>query len=410
MLTSDHAIITFNRGLAVPDRLTRKRHAHYLEYAAKMLAVYRDGVGQTRRELHRAVEAILAAEPQCQPRRIASFCKLLDDLGEFDADKPGVAAKLRLEVFSEAAKYHPLVAEADTMFERTEGEVKTLIAQKLGREWSEIEPALYADVIDCQRLKAFDGDGSAEALLSRYNVAQLQACLYRAERLTIRARADFAAIVRYAKLARLLLDIRRIGADEYRLDLSGPATVLHETRRYGVNFARFLPALLACRGWSMEATIQTPWAGRARLKIDSSDGYASHVPSPEEFDSTVEERLAETWGEERDGWRLARSAGILHEGQHTFVPDFLFRHEDGREVFLEIVGFWTPEYLAHKRQTLRQFHRHRLLLAVPERTVRPGADEGPDLIVYKTRLKPEAVSAALARRGETTKGGDAGAG
>src|SRR5271169_3290680 len=102
MLTSDHAIITFARGLALPDRLTRKRHAHYMGYAEKMLGVYRSGIGKTRRELHRSVEAILALEPSCPPRRIASFCKLLDDWSEFDADRPGDAAGLRLEVFAEA--------------------------------------------------------------------------------------------------------------------------------------------------------------------------------------------------------------------------------------------------------------------------------------------------------------------
>jgi len=29
----------------------------------------------------------------------------------------------------------------------------------------------------------------------------------------------------------------------------------------------------------------------------------------------------------------------------VFVPDFTFRHEDGTQACLEIVGFWTPEYL-----------------------------------------------------------------
>ena len=58
--------------------------------------------------------------------------------------------------------------------------------------------------------------------------------------------------------------------------------------------------------------------------------------------------MADKFGPTRDGWQLIREGEILHEGQKTFVPDFTFRHEDGTQVFLEIVGFWTPEYLARQ--------------------------------------------------------------
>jgi len=51
-----------------------------------------------------------------------------------------------------------------------------------------------------------------------------------------------------------------------------------------------------------------------------------------------------------NGWQLIREGEILYHHQKTFVPDFTFRHEDGTEVLLEIVGFRTPEYPAHKRE------------------------------------------------------------
>lgn len=394
MLTADQSIVRYDKGLAFPDRLTRVTHKHYLDYAARMIAVYRGGVGRTRRQLHKGVEAVLASEPDCDRRRIAGFCKLLDDAGEFDQDRRGAAAALRLKVFSMAAKYHPLVTEPDLIFERSEGEVKGLIAGELGRPWEEIEAGLYVDVIDYQPLRSFAGFDSPEALLTRYNLAQLQACLYKARSMVVKASADFAAIVRYAKLARLLVDTRRISASEYRIDLSGPASVLHETRRYGVTFARFTSALVACRGWSMTATVITPWGRDAQLHVTSEDGYRSHVTSPAEFDSEVEEALAKKWGEACEGWRLVREAGILQEGQATFVPDFLLRHEDGREAFLEVVGFWTPEYLAAKRKTVALFKDRRIVLAIPRRTAKDGA-VGAGVVVYKTRIKPDEVVKAV---------------
>src|SRR5439155_16784412 len=124
-------------------------------------------------------------------------------------------------------------------------------ARDVGRPWEEIEAELYLDVIDQQRLLSFQGGEDPPALLARYNVAQVQACLYRAERLTITATSDFKTILRHAKLARLLHEIERRGPSNYRILLTGPASVLEGTRRYGVSMARFLPSLLGCKGWSL---------------------------------------------------------------------------------------------------------------------------------------------------------------
>ena len=397
MLTRDESIVVYERGRAIPDRLTRRAHAHYLAYADRMLDTYRRGAGRTRRELHRAIEGIFADEPECESRRIRAFSKLLDDASEYDEDRRRVAAKLRLQVFGMAAKSHPLVSQPDRLFEAGEAEVKARIARELGRPWPEIEAQLYADVLDFQKLKEFRGYPDAGAFLSRYNVAQVQACLYRAERMAITATRDFKTILRYAKLARLLLDIERVAPSAYRIELSGPASLLRETRRYGVNLARFLPALLACEGWRMEATLRTPWGAKARLELSSRDGLRSHLPPPEEFDSTVEEAFAARFGEEREGWRLLREAEIVHEGQTAFVPDFTFRHADGTEVLFEVVGYWTPEYLARKRETLRRFRRHKILLAVSARSLREGTRLPDDIIVYKTCIRPDAVVDALER-------------
>jgi predicted nuclease of restriction endonuclease-like RecB superfamily len=397
MLTSELAIVAYERGRAVPDRLTRTSHGHYAAYAEKMLTVYRTGTGRTRVELHRAIEGLFAGEPDCDARRIRAFCKLLDDVSEYEEDARGRAAALRLSVFDKAAKLHPLVREPDRLFETGEAAAKARIAGEIGRPWEEIEADIYADVIDYHRLRRFEGYPSPEALLSRYNVAQVQAALYRAVRMSIRATGDFKTILRYAKLARLLHEIRREGPSEYRIDLAGPASVLRETRRYGVNLARFLPALLACKGWSMEAELSTPRGWKARLALSDKDGLRSHLPQPEAFDSTVEERFATKFGAEREGWKLDREGEVVFEGQTAFVPDFVFRHADGTEVLFEIVGFWTPEYLAHKRETYRRFRNRRILMAVPAVSIREGATIPEDVLVYKSAIKVEPVLDALER-------------
>jgi len=395
MLTSEQSIVEFNSGRAIPDRLTQNTHRHYTEYARGMLSVYRDGIGRQRCWLHRQIESLFADEPDCPVRRIQAFCKLLDDKSVYQTDPQGKAAKLRLQVFSEAGRFHPLVEHADRLFEYDEKKIKTTLADKLGISQEQLEQNLYSDVIDFQQLEQFDGYPDAQALLSRYNVAQLQACLYKAECITVSASDDFKTILRYAKLARLLHEIVRLNSSSYRITFSGPASVLHETRRYGINFAMFLPALLACKGWQMTALVQTPWNRPAQLILSDRDGFTSHLPSPNEFDSTLEESFAGKFGTRRNGWQLIREGEILHDHQKTFVPDFTFRHDDGTEVLMEIVGFWTPEYLAHRRQTLQQFRHHRIIIAVPEKSLRDGATIGENVLVYKTALKLDPLMETL---------------
>jgi uncharacterized protein len=408
MLTREHAIAEYSRGRVLPDRLTRQTHAHYVKYAERMLEIYRAGLGRTRRELHRAVWDALADEPDCPARRIEAFCKLLDDAGRFDQDRRGRAAALRREVFRMAAGRHPLVRRADRLFESEEAKVKAEIAVRLGRTWEEIDAELFADVTEFHRLAEFAGYPSGEALLSRYNVAQVQAALFDAVSMTVWAGEDFKTILRYAKLARLMHTIARVPgagpapqgveAARYAIRFDGPASVLRQTRRYGAAMARFLPALIACRGWRMHAVVETRWRGvRASLDLSAADGLRSHLPPPDEFDSQVELSFAEKWGDEpRGGWRLEREGEILHHGQKVFVPDFVFRHDDGRTVLLEIVGFWTPEYLEAKARTLAEFAERRVLLAVAAASVEKLPDLPPGTIFYKSALRLNDVLDRLA--------------
>jgi len=141
----------------------------------------------------------------------------------------------------------------------------------------------------------------------------------------------------------------------------------------------------------MSATIKTPWKTTAKLNLSDKDGFSSHLPEPDEFDSSVEEAFAKKFGTERDGWQLIREGEILHKNQTTFVPDFVFRHKDGNEVLMEIIGFWTPEYLAHRRETLRKFHKHNILLAIPESSLKVDADSAKNVVPYKKAILLKSV-------------------
>lgn len=366
-----------------------------------MLDAYRAGIGKARRDLHGEVERIFADVADCPPKRVAAFCKLLDEASEYDKDSRGKAAKLRKEVFRLAALLHPLVAAKDSLFENEESSVKVDVAKALGKAWPDIERSMFMDVIDYHRLKSFTGYADAKALLSRYNVAQWQVRLYDATSMVVRAGDCLKTIVRHAKLAGLMHSIEKDRATgEYVLTFDGPTSALRETSRYGVNMARLLPTLAACGGWRMTAEIQRNRGG-FKPRLDLKAGLLKvDSPPPEPFDSSVEAAFSKKWGgAEREGWRLAREDVILDQGQKVFIPDFTLRHSSGAEVLLEIVGFWTPEYMAKKVETLRLFRDSRILLAVAEQVVGGLPEDIGPTVRYKSGLKIKDVLAALGQFG-----------
>lgn len=400
MLTREHAIATFDfvKGLVIPDRLVKSRHLNYMGYAERIVGIYREGVGKCRHDLHAAVERVFADDPEYHPRRVGAFCKLLDDVSEYDTARRG-AKKLRSRVFALGAKSHPLVRHIEGLFQKSESEIKTAIVAEFGIAWPEIAAGMYSDVIEFHRLKKFDGYPNPHSLLSRYNVAQVQTALFDALRLRIHATRDYKQILRYAKLAGLMHTITRRSDGTYMFEFDGPASVLTETRRYGVFMAKFIPGLLSCKGWTMEADIKrNPRTPTMKLLLSSKNGLSGEVPAPEEFDSSVERVFAQKWGaDSRDGWTMERESEILHSGQHCFFPDFAFTHEDGRRAYVEVIGFWTPEYLAAKRRTLELFRDRRIILAVKAPLGENFSDVSFRIVEFKSVIKVAAVLEELER-------------
>lgn len=403
MLTRELAINTIVGDRIVPDRLCRPRDAHYRVYAEEMLRIFKEGVGKTRQELRDAVRRVFDNEPACNPRRIGAFCKLLEDppVSKFATDRPGNAAKLRCQVFAKAAPYHPLVATRDELFESEEQRVKEDITRQLGRpSWATLQSELFADVLEYNILLEFRGFPSPEALLARYNVAQVQAALFDAVSLTVRTRTNLKEVLTRAKLARLLHTVtapppgEREGCYTFRFD--GPASVHLPTRRYGADMARFLPSLIACEDWTMRAEIRRGRSRHYHLDLKAGSLHADH--EAKQFDSAFESSFFEKWGTKpREGWTISRESDVLDQAQTVFIPDFSFQHEDGRRVFLEIAAYWTPEYVRAKSAKISRFPDAPLVLALPQRLAKKWSVLPPHVLFFKSALKIKAVVEALER-------------
>jgi predicted nuclease of restriction endonuclease-like RecB superfamily len=91
-------------------------------------------------------------------------------------------------------------------------------------------------------------------------------------------------------------------------------------------------------------------------------------------------------------WHVLREPAAVPAQGTLLFPDFLLRHRlDPRRRFLvEIVGFWTPEYVSRKLGTLRAARIENLILCVDDTRRCSEADFPGDARVVRFRRKVDA--------------------
>jgi uncharacterized protein len=157
--------------------------------------------------------------------------------------------------------------------------------------------------------------------------------------------------------------------------------------------ATFLPALLHVTKWELEAHLYLR-GQETRYALTSEARFVSHYSRPPEFDSLLEEAFFKRWARLETLWTLEREVEIIDLKGTIFLPDFALRHSDGRTVYVEIVGFWHPDYLKRKFEKVRRAGLPNLILAVSERLkVGDGALEGlpRPVVFFKGKLDPGKV-------------------
>jgi predicted nuclease of restriction endonuclease-like RecB superfamily len=158
--------------------------------------------------------------------------------------------------------------------------------------------------------------------------------------------------------------------------------------------ALFLPALLPCERWWMDATIIMGKRNHFRFRLTDEFGLRSHYRDPGEFDSELERRFATQFEQVETEWTLERETDIINLKDTVMIPDFAFSHPDGRQALMEIVGFWMPDYLQKKLWKLKQAGMPNMIIAVSEQ-LNCSADDFRDIagevLFFKTRIKPKDV-------------------
>jgi predicted nuclease of restriction endonuclease-like RecB superfamily len=372
--------------------------------AEQMLATYRASAGRTRGEIADDLADLIPEGPRgLLP---AGLAKLLEERCEFEvaADQPPEA--LREAVFKLAAQHRAEAAKTGAPFDRTAVLKEAAAALNLAFAPEQIDRDLFADLKDEQRVRSFD-DTSAERLLERYNVALAQAILLRCTEMDVRiwgeTPARFRQLFRSVKFHRLICSIHPAPNDSYVLKLDGPLSLFSSTQKYGVQLANFLPTLLHCKAFDLKAGVR--WGAERREKqfaLSSSDGLRSHLPEFGVYTPPELQMFAESFASKVSGWVLATDPHPIPLEGGIWVPDFKLTHAaTGKEVFVEVFGFWRKGDIQQHYRKLQKEMAGKFVLCVSEQLRADEADEaafGNAVYRFKRTPLPEEVArvAALA--------------
>lgn len=228
-----------------------------------------------------------------------------------------------------------------------------------------VEESFYAD-LDSELVLTEFNPLPPQELLENYNVSLTQTLLFSSTELNFTASGNWQRIFFTVKRLGLIYEVYRSGGFWVKID--GPASLFKLTRRYGTSLAKLLPAIIGNPKWTVEAKILWKYTNEiCNFKIESSKhSPILKTPKPPvvSYDSVVEENFATRFQALKSGWCLRREPEPVPAGKHVIIPDFSFERQ-GVKVYMEVVGFWTAEYLRRKIEKLKKIDV-KMLIAVDE--------------------------------------------
>ncbi|MBA2734936.1 MAG: DUF790 family protein [Acidobacteria bacterium] len=400
MLTADLAQ-SFRRGNRVRPLYIPLDDQDYLQDASHLIKLFTEHEGLARRELDQALEAYVGTGTDYKLLR--GFIKLLMDRCSFETSSAVDPVEIRRTLFLTACTQHPV-----TQDESARVKVIAETARELDCAPEVVTEGLYADLPENQKLADFKQLSSSE-LLNLYNLAQAQALLYRSTEMRLFVETQhpdsyrelFSAIKAY----RLIHTIKGSPQTGYEVRLDGPVSIFHHSQKYGIQMAVFLPALLLCRNWRMQAQIALPGsngspATTAFFELDHTQKQLhSHYQSAVPLENPSSEKLAANWGRVETSWQLEASREVIDLGESAFIPDYRLRHRaDGHLFHLEVLGFWTPQHLKARLRAFEHAGVKNFILAAWDE-LRGSRDPltrvPPHTIIFKRSLDPVAVELAV---------------
>jgi predicted nuclease of restriction endonuclease-like RecB superfamily len=312
-------------------------------------------------------------------------------------------------VFQESAKNNIAVTKEKRVM------VMRKVSDKLNMDVETVEQSMWSDLEENTVISDFYPI-DPKSLLFSYNVSLIQTLLFNCIRMEIRLSSFKSVGLLWKSLLRnikrmglmywLEIDLPK-SIKENKKDIvciiEGPLNILKLTEKYGVSMAKLVPLVINTVDWNIKAEIlRTTSNGNNviynfeisegshgnmiskkkleevrknlhssidyRKKINGKDenGYTNKLMNKDEtdckfytddnnlvsYDSNIEKNFAQKFILFNTGWTIEREPEpLITKFKTAFILDFiLYKYQ--AKVLVEIIGFWTDEYLERKLQKI----------------------------------------------------------
>lgn len=354
MLTKD-LIICRCRDKRLYPQFLRENDGEILEFAAELLEIYRDSLRSSRSSLDELASPVVSGQPNLHLAK--GLRKVLEDRCDFSApdeyDYPEERRKI-LHCSAEILRSQPW---SDPV------QYRQAVKARLPENPLYQTGTLYPDLPDNDRLKSVP-EITPQQLIQRYNLDLVQGLLLQSRSLSIAISSPSVAklrrIVQYLHFFRLLAEVTAEGGKlpetspqslnglqmtgscpALRLEISGPGSILDNSRRYGLQLANFFPALPSIEYWKMETELE--WKGKqVKLLLDQTSGLICPYHF---FSACLPQELTlfkKHFSENVSSWHFTEELPLIQlNGRQIVIPDFTFCHHDsGKTIALELFHCW----------------------------------------------------------------------
>jgi predicted nuclease of restriction endonuclease-like RecB superfamily len=332
-----------------------------MDLANHVIDTFKKGIGKKKRELQERLKLI--EEGSADYRLIRGFSTLTERRCIFEVESSLTPSLARIEVFEESSK-----AKVSSLERRNK--VIRKVAAKFQISEEDLEKALYSDIEGELILKNFNPI-NPEELLKKYNLALTQTLLFRSLKMEFSVSSNWKIIFRTIKRLGLMYSVEARD-NSFKVLVDGSLSLIRMTERYGTAIAKLIPQIFSSESWKISADV----LGKNKNRIytfELESGINRDILASMEFehhaellyDSKIEERFARSFNLYNSGWLLKREPEPLVADTQVLIPDFSFE-KHGVKVYMEIVGFWTQDYLERKVKKLNSLVNVDMIVAVDE--------------------------------------------
>jgi predicted nuclease of restriction endonuclease-like RecB superfamily len=356
MLPSELLAVWKRKGEILPRYA--KLSPENLKVAESLIQVYSGHIGEKKKVFKASISSL--EDQGHEYRFIRGLAFMLDRRSTFACVSKLDPIEVRRRIFSATSD----LGLAFSSEKRRK--IITGVASDLGLKVEDVEENFYADLGDELVLEKFL-PLSPEDLFEKYNLSLTQTLLFESTELKFTVPSNWQRIFYAVKKFGLIYEVYRENGFWVKID--GPSSLFKLTRRYGLAIARLLPIILTNPGWNVEAKILWKYTNEiCDFKIESrkhGSMFRKSETTALSYDSTIEESFASRFQALKTGWVLTREPEPVPAGKQVIIPDFALEKESVK-VYVEIVGFWTEEYLLRKIEKLKKVDA-KILLLVNER-------------------------------------------